>query len=201
MHLLVATGNRHKTDEIRSMLGPGWIVQDLKDHPQLPEPEETGLTFEENSAIKALSASRQLPGMLVLADDSGLEADALAGAPGVQSARYSGPDATDARNRQKLAGELQRLLQNGHQGPFTARFRCCMTLARNGEVLGVFDGAVEGVLLTTEEGEGGFGYDPLFVPAGYEHSFGVLPAEVKNQLSHRSLALAKVTAWLSNNLS
>jgi XTP/dITP diphosphohydrolase len=110
----------------------------------------------------------------------------------VTSARYAGAGAGDADNRAKLKGELRRRLENGVAEPFAGRFRCCMCLARDGMVLGTFDGAVEGRLLLQEQGAGGFGYDPLFVPDGFEQSFGVLPSEVKNTLSHRARALAKV---------
>ncbi len=198
--LFVATGNRHKTDEIRAMLGAGWVIDDLSTHPHLPQPEETGATFAENAAIKALAASRALPGMLVLSDDSGLEVDVLGGAPGVKSARYAGEGASDADNRKKLKGELDRLSRQGVAQPFTGRFRCCMCLAKNDASLGVFDGSVEGRLLLSEEGAGGFGYDPLFVPDGFKNSFGVLPAETKNSLSHRARALAKVAAWLASTM-
>ncbi|HEY2573093.1 MAG TPA: non-canonical purine NTP pyrophosphatase [Verrucomicrobiaceae bacterium] len=197
--LLIATGNRHKTEEIRAMLGAGWIVEDLKDHPHLPQPEETGATFAENAAIKAVTASRALPGVLVLSDDSGLEVDVLGGAPGVTSARYAGAGASDADNRAKLKGELRRREESGVEEPFAGRFRCCMCLARDGAVLGTFDGAVEGKLLLQEEGSGGFGYDSLFLPDGFESSFGVLPLEVKNTLSHRARALAKVVNALGRD--
>jgi XTP/dITP diphosphohydrolase len=195
--LLVATGNPHKTEEISSMLGTGWTVEDLRIHPLLPQPEETGATFAENAAIKAMAASRAVPGVLVLSDDSGLEVDALGGAPGVTSARYAGEGASDADNREKLKGALRRLMQQGVAQPFTGRFRCCLCLAKDGTVLGEFDGSVEGRLLLNEEGAGGFGYDPLFVPDGFDNSFGVLPPETKNQLSHRAQALDKVVQWLA----
>lgn len=182
------------------MLGVGWLIEDLSSHPHLPQPEETGATFAENAAIKALAASWALPGMLVLSDDSGLEVDALGGAPGVTSARYAGVGASDADNRGKLKDELDRLSLQGAAQPYTGRFRCCMCLARDGVVLGAFDGAVEGRLLLNEEGAGGFGYDPLFVPDGFENSFGVLPSETKNQLSHRARALAKVAARLASTM-
>ncbi|MEZ0275304.1 MAG: RdgB/HAM1 family non-canonical purine NTP pyrophosphatase, partial [Roseimicrobium sp.] len=197
--LLISTGNRHKTDEIRSMLGAGWAVTDLTAHPEITAAEETGDTFEENAKLKALHLSAALPDLLVLSDDSGLEVDALGGAPGVYSARYAGVTATDADNREKLKLSLREKLAEGAGPPFTARFRCCMVLARGGESLGTFDGAVEGTLLLEEEGGGGFGYDPLFVPDGHNQSFGVLPSEVKNGLSHRARALAKVKAWLDNH--
>lgn len=190
--LLVATGNAHKTQEIAAILGSEWKVEDLRAHPQLSSPEENGTTFEANARIKAESASRELPGVLVLSDDSGLEVDALGGAPGVISARYAGPSATDADNRERVKRELA-----GRES--TARFRCCMVLARGGQTLGVFNGAVEGRILITEHGSGGFGYDPLFVPDGYTETFGVLPGAVKNQLSHRARALSQVTEWLKTN--
>jgi XTP/dITP diphosphohydrolase len=198
--LFVATGNAHKTAEIRSMLGEGYEVSDLSAHPHLPQPEESGSTFEENARIKALAASGALPDALVLSDDSGLEVDALDGAPGVTSARYAGPAATDGDNREKLKGALTELAlaagAGGGAQEFRGRFRCCMVLAQNGMVLEVFNGAVEGRLLLAEEGEGGFGYDPLFVPDGHSQSFGVLPAVVKNGLSHRARALGQVVEWL-----
>lgn len=199
--IVVATGNRHKTEEIRAMLGEGWKVEDLRDYPGLPAPEETGATFAANAEIKALALSRALPDALVLADDSGLEVDALDGAPGVVSARYAGRGASDADNRSKLKAGLRRLQNAGHPGKFTGRFRCCLCLAEKGNVLGLFDGAVEGRLLLEEEGQGGFGYDALFVPDGFGQSFGVLPAETKNSLSHRSRALSKMRDWLAANPS
>ncbi len=179
------------------MLGDAYDVSDMTAHPHLPLPEETGETFEANATIKALAASSALPDALVLSDDSGLEVDALGGAPGVISARYAGANATDSDNRRLLKEQLAQLAKQTETPLFNGRFRCCMVLAQNGRVLGVFDGAVEGCLLLAEDGGGGFGYDPLFVPEGYENSFGVLPLEVKNQLSHRSRALAKVVAWLA----
>lgn len=190
--LLVATGNAHKTQEIAAILGDGWQVEDLRAHPHLGSPEENGTTFEANARIKAEAASSELPGVLVLSDDSGLEVDALGGAPGVISARYAGPSATDADNRERVKRELA-----GRES--TARFRCCMVLACDGQTLGVFNGAVEGRIITSEQGGGGFGYDPLFVPDGYSDTFGVLPGEVKNQLSHRARALAQVVEWLRAN--
>jgi XTP/dITP diphosphohydrolase len=194
--LVVATGNSHKTGEIRSMLGTAWQVEDLKNHPHLPAPVEDGDTFEANARIKALAISQALPEALVLSDDSGLEVDVLGGAPGVWSARYAGEGATDADNRARLKRELATQIESGARPPFTGRFRCCMVLAKSGEVLGVFHGTVEGRLLLEEDGEGGFGYDALFVPDGHDRSFGILPSEIKNQLSHRARALAQLKDWL-----
>src|SRR5207249_3502741 len=112
----------------------------------------------ENARIKALSASRQLPG-LVLADDSGLEVDSLGEAPGILSARYAGAAATDETNRRKLLEELSKL---GRDAPRTARFRCALALARDSEVLAVFEGSISGEIVRQARGSGGFGYDPLF---------------------------------------
>jgi XTP/dITP diphosphohydrolase len=196
--LLIATKNAHKTAEIRAILGAPWIVTDLNDHRSAISPEETGATFAENATIKAAAASHTFPG-LVLADDSGLEVDALDGAPGVYSARYAGPGATDASNRAKL---LQELAADGARGKArSARFRCVLVLARDGVTLGNFEGTVEGVIINAERGEGGFGYDPLFVPAGHCKTFAQLPAEVKNRESHRARALAQALEFLRGGLT
>ena len=191
--LLIATKNAHKTQEFRALLASRFEVTDLCAHPGISAPEETGRTFAENAGIKALSASRQFAG-LVLADDSGLCVDALRGAPGVHSARYAGPSASDADNRAHLLSALAAFPE-AHQR--RARFQCALVLARDGQLLGVFQGAVEGVLLGREQGEGGFGYDSLFVPDGHQTSFGVLPPEVKNAVSHRSRALEAFGRWLA----
>jgi XTP/dITP diphosphohydrolase len=193
--LLVATSNAHKTAEIAAMIGAAWQVVDLRDYPALVSPEEDGDTFEANARIKAEAASLVLPDLLVLSDDSGLEVDALGKAPGVRSARYAGPQATDKDNRERVKLELRELGLNGSP----ARFRCCMVLAKAGQTLAVFSGAVEGNLRVEEQGDGGFGYDALFVPVGYDDTFGLLPGEVKNQLSHRARALAQVVDWLAKH--
>jgi len=192
MRLLIATKNANKTEEIRTILGSSWAVEDLTAHPEIESPEETGATFEENSAIKALAASRLFPGY-VLADDSGLEVDTLKGAPGVYSARYAGSGATDADNRARLLREVREF-------PATARFRCVICLAREGRVLGTFSGSVEGSIVESERGSGGFGYDSLFVPEGYSQTFGELPAETKNGLSHRARALAGAREFLIKSI-
>jgi XTP/dITP diphosphohydrolase len=191
--LLIATKNAHKTAEIRAML-PGWEVKDLTSDPR-PAPAETGATFHENAAIKALDAAQRSEG-LVLADDSGLEVDALGGAPGVRSARYAGEDASDADNRAKLLRELEAIGARGKAR--TARFRCSIALAWNGALIeaGPLEGCVEGIIVNEEKGDGGFGYDSLFVPDGFCETFGQLPAETKNRLSHRARALAKVAEFL-----
>ena len=193
--LLLATRNAHKTVEVRAILAPvGWTVSDLLSHPDWPEVEETGATFADNAALKALAASAWSPGIVVLADDSGLEVDALDGAPGVFSARYAGPGADDVANRRRLLAEVARI--GALESRIAARFRCHITLARNGTRVADFDGTVEGTLVPAERGTGGFGYDPLFVPEGYQQTFGELPAEVKNSLSHRARALTQAIAFL-----
>lgn len=196
--LLVATHNAHKTGEMRAILGSYFDeVTDLTSLADAVSPEETGKTFAENSAIKAVAASRARPGVLILADDSGLEVDALGGAPGVYSSRYSGESATDASNREKLLAEMAR--PEVASAPRTARFRCVLTIARDGGILGQFDGAVEGRIAPVESGTGGFGYDSLFIPEGYEASFGELSEQVKNGMSHRARALAKFREWLAGD--
>jgi len=193
--LLVATHNAHKTGEMRAILADHFDhVTDLTELPGMTPPEETGTTFAENSVIKALAASRAMPEAFVLADDSGLEVDALGGAPGVYSSRYSGEEATDASNRKKLLAELAR--PDRLSLPRTARFRCVVTIAKGGEVVAQFDGEVEGRIGEAESGSGGFGYDALFIPEGQERSFGELSEAVKNGMSHRARALAKFRDWL-----
>ncbi len=188
--LLVATGNSHKTDEIRTILGRDYEVSDLNSYPNLPAVEETGVTFLENATLKAVEISRQISG-LVLSDDSGLEVDALNGEPGVYSSRYAGKDGDDEANNTKLLAELDR-----RGGVRSARFRCVMVLAEDGKLLAHFEGAVEGSIISEKRGSGGFGYDPLFVPDGFEHTFAELGEEVKNKLSHRARAMTGVADWL-----
>jgi XTP/dITP diphosphohydrolase len=195
--IVLATHNRHKTGEFRELLGEGWAIEDMSSHPALPVPDETGSTFEENAAIKALAAAEALgPGVLVVADDSGLEVDALGGRPGVHSARYSGPGATDRANLDKVLAELVAAGVRGKAR--SARFRCVLVVARGRERLGVFHGTVEGVLAGEAKGEGGFGYDPAFIPAGECQTFGQLPPAVKHRLSHRARAVAQLGEWLAS---
>lgn len=189
--LLIATHNQHKTEEFRQILGEFLDVMSLSEVPHSEPPEETGVTFEQNASLKAVAASTQFKGW-VIADDSGLEVDALGGAPGVHSARYSGAQATDAGNRQKLLGQLGEVPVQDR----TARFRCVIAVARNGVVFETFSGSVEGVIIETERGAGGFGYDPLFVPRGYEETFAEMDPEEKNALSHRGRAAKQAVEWL-----
>ena len=186
--VVVATRNAHKVEEIRAIL-KGFEIRDLSVIENPPLVEETGTTFLANATLKALSISR-LTDDLVLSDDSGLEVDALDGDPGVYSSRYAGEEGNDTLNNAKLLRELEETSNR------QARFRCVMVLARQGEPLADFSGAVEGTILPDRQGEGGFGYDPLFVPDGFQESFAELGEEVKNSLSHRARALSQVAQWL-----
>src|SRR6188472_1945782 len=193
IELVAATRNRHKTREIQNILGPEFIVRDLADT-EVPEIRENGTSFEENAKLKALVASRQLPG-LVIADDSGLEVNDLGGAPGIYSARYAGANATTSEKIDKLLRELVRVRVTDHGR--RARFRCVVALARNGDLLGIFEGKIEGKISDTARGDSGFGYDPIFVPDGFEQTFGELPEEVKNTISHRAKAIRAVAEKLT----
>jgi len=189
IELVVATRNRHKAREIQQILGPEFNVRDLGAYPKVSEIREGGSSFEENAKLKALAASRQLPD-LVIADDSGLEVDALGGAPGIYSARYAGGNATERDKIDKLLSELARVrtTEDGRR----ARFRCVVALARNGNLIGTFEGLVEGRIAGEMRGDSGFGYDPIFIPEGLGQTFGELPTEVKNAISHRAKAICAV---------
>lgn len=188
--VLLSTRNQHKIREVGQILGSRFHVHDLSSLPGLPAVDETGGTFEENAGLKALAASEHFDGW-VIADDSGLEVDALQGEPGVHSARYAGPAANDALNNELL---LKNLLGTPPENR-SARFRCVIVIARAGRIMAAFDGFVEGRILTAPRGRGGFGYDPLFVPSGHDASFAELPPTIKNSISHRSRALDKMADW------
>lgn len=198
IRLLVATRNLHKTRELQQILGSDFTVADLRGHSEISEIAETGTSFEENAKLKALAVSRKSPG-LVIADDSGLEVDALGGAPGIYSARYAGTNATNTERIDKLLEELARVDATKEQRG--ARFRCVLALARNGEVLGIFEGIVEGQIADRPRGSHGFGYDPIFVPNGFQQTFGELEPAEKNQVSHRARALEKLRAFLNSRSS
>jgi XTP/dITP diphosphohydrolase len=184
MDLLLATDNQHKSREFRELLGREFKVSDLRSFPEIAMPEETGRTFEENAVLKAIAASTNRQS-LVIADDSGLEVDALGGAPGIYSARYAGENASDRNNVDKLLGELR-----DRNEKWPARFRCVIALARNGRLLGTFEGSVEGEVVDLPRGTNGFGYDPVFQPKGFEQTFAEMAAELKNKISHRAKAIA-----------
>jgi XTP/dITP diphosphohydrolase len=193
IELVVATRNRHKTREIQHILGPEFRVRDLGAHPEVSEIRESGTSFEENAKLKALAASRQLPA-LVIADDSGLEVDALGGAPGIYSARYAGANATERDKIDKLLRQLAPV--RAKKDRRRARFRCVVALARNGNLLGTFEGIVEGSIADAARGDSGFGYDPIFIAEGLEQTFGELPTEVKNTISHRAKAIRALAVRL-----
>ena len=190
--LLLATRNPHKTREFAEILGEYYVVRDLSDRTDLPAVEETGSTFAENAILKAVATSRQLPGVVV-ADDSGLEVDALNGAPGIYSARYAGAGATDEDNVAKLLAELRKYPGSR---PYLARFRCVLALAKEGNVLRTLEGVVEGTIVDAPRGSTGFGYDPVFQPMGLTQTFAeLLPAE-KNRISHRGRAIQSLRTAL-----
>jgi XTP/dITP diphosphohydrolase len=193
MQLIVATRNAHKTREIEQILKSELAVRDLTAYPEIPEITESGTSFRENAELKAIAVSRKLAG-LVIADDSGLEVEALEGAPGIHSARYAGANASD---KAKIAKLLSRLAKVGaKRDQRRARFRCVLAVARDGEVLATFEGAVEGKIAERPRGSHGFGYDPIFIPDGFEEAFAELPDEVKNNISHRAKAIRKLRAKL-----
>lgn len=189
--LVVATRNAHKTAEIRSMIGERFEVLDSNDFPETPKIEETGTTFLENARLKAEGISRVIDGW-VLSDDSGLEVDALGGAPGVWSSSYGGDEGNHVLNNARLLREMEGIEDR------RARFRCTMVLAKDGLEQAYFEGSVEGRIIDEPRGAQGFGYDPLFIPDGFEETFAELGEEVKNALSHRSRALAKVIHFLQH---
>lgn len=193
MDLLLATRNQHKTRELRQLLGESFDVIDLGAFPEIEMPNESGLTFAENATFKAVEISKAKD-PLVIADDSGLEVDALDGAPGIYSARYAGNNASDAENVEKLLRELRT--RNVAPEKRSARFRCVITLARNGKLLGTFEGVVEGNVVDPSRGTGGFGYDPVFQPIGFAQTFAEMPSDLKNKISHRAQAIAALRAGL-----
>jgi len=191
--LIIATRNSHKTSEIRAILGDRFEVVDATAFSDFPEIEETGQTFLENARLKAEGISRHVEGW-VLSDDSGLEVDALNGAPGVWSSSFGGEEGNHPKNNARLMEEM------AGQADRRARFRCTMVLARNGKEEAHFSGTVEGSIIPELRGTKGFGYDPLFIPEGYDETFAELGDAVKNSLSHRSRALAQAADFLKVNL-
>lgn len=194
MKLVVATTNPGKRKEIEVLLAPlGWEIVSLNEFSEYNPPQETGRTFCENAVIKARAAAMAL-GLPAVADDSGLEVDALAGRPGVYSARFAGPGATDEENNRLL---LARLADCPPHVPRTARFVCCLALAWPGGRVETFSGVVEGRVLEAPRGSSGFGYDPLFWSPELGKTFGEATPEEKNRVSHRRRALDRLVAYLA----
>lgn len=190
--LLVATSNRGKAREIAACLrGLPFRVLSLEDLGLRADCPERGATFERNARDKGIHYSRRT-GHLTLAEDSGLVIAGLEGNPGVRSARFSGPRATDEKNIRKAL----RLLKGLPPERRRARFVCVMALARDGKVLKVVRGRVRGTIAPAPRGGGGFGYDPIFYYHPLGKTFGEIPSEAKNKVSHRGRALARMTAFL-----
>lgn len=192
--LIIGSGNRDKARELATLLaGLPWEVKSLADFPAVPEPEETGATFEENALLKARYYSAALGGHACVADDSGLAVDALEGAPGIYSARYAGENCTYQDNNEKLLDALEAYAWHER----TARFVCCAAFHDPAGIEHTELGTVEGHISTEPFGENGFGYDPLFVPAGEERTFAEMSADEKHKISHRGRAFAQLRAWLA----
>ncbi|MDF2566091.1 MAG: Nucleoside-triphosphatase rdgB [Massilibacillus sp.] len=194
--LVIASKNKGKIKEIQAAFqNIGVKVISLSEFEEIPDAVEDGKTFEENALIKAHFYSN-LTGKACLADDSGLEVDALNGEPGVYSARYAGEDATDANNNSKLIKELQKVKAIGSK----ARFRCVLAFVdMNGENI-LCNGSCEGIILEKERGNGGFGYDPLFYIEELKKSMAEITVEEKNQISHRGAALRVMAEKLAEYL-
>lgn len=192
--LLIATGNRDKADEFRSLLPSSVEIVTLQDL-GIPSPPEEGGTFAENAVAKALQAAKTSR-LLTLADDSGLEVDALGGIPGVHSARYAGTPVSDARNREKLLAAMQAFPQPRQR---TARFRCIVALANSNSTVEIAEGVCHGSIGLAPRGAGGFGYDPVFVlPDG--RTMAELPLAEKNAISHRGQAYRHILPRLYREL-
>jgi XTP/dITP diphosphohydrolase len=187
LELILATRNAHKTREFKRILGPEFAVRDLFANPDVSAAVETGQSFQQNAILKSVSVSKELSG-LVIADDSGLEVDALGGTPGIYSARYAGESASARDNISKLLRELRG--RNISAEKRSARFRCVIALAQKGKVIGTFEGVVEGNIVDPPRGNGGFGYDPVFQPDGFAETFAEMAPELKNKISHRAKAIA-----------
>ncbi len=191
MKLVFATHNDHKLKEVQQLLPKNIELLSLKDIRCFDEIPETGDTLEQNAKIKADYVT-QTHGMDCFSDDTGLLVDALDGAPGVYSARYAGEQKNALDNMVKLLSEMEGTDDR------SAHFKTVVHLNWQGESF-TFDGTVEGQITTKPFGEGGFGYDPIFKPDGYDKTFGELPSKTKNAISHRGRAIQKLVAFLKKN--
>ena len=196
LELVIATRNRRKIEEIKRMLeGLQVTLYSIDDFPGCPEVEEDADTFEGNAAKKATAVARYV-GKLAMADDSGLEVDALNGAPGVWSARYAGADSDDRKNMEKLLSELRDVEEEKRY----ARFVCMIALAFPDGRSETFCGFAQGRIGKEPKGVSGFGYDPVFYPSGHNRTFAEMSPGEKDALSHRGKALAKLRSRLSSLL-
>jgi XTP/dITP diphosphohydrolase len=190
--LVLATKNRGKVAEIRGLLGlasqKNVEVLTLADLPTVKEPREDGKTFSENARIKAMHYAAAYR-VLCIADDSGLAVDALGGRPGVRSARYAGPQATDEENNAFLLDDLKP-----HPGPWKAAFVCVAVCALPGRVIAEATGRIAGEIVPVQRGDGGFGYDPVFLVGGTGKTMAELSTEEKNRISHRGQAVRQLIA-------
>jgi len=195
--LLLGTRNPGKVIEITNILAAsGWSFSSLQEFPDVGEAEENFVTFAENAIAKACFYS-SATGLSALADDSGLEVAALGGAPGVFSARYAGAHASDADRRALLLSELGKTGDSNRR----ARFVAVVAIATSaGEILNLSEGICEGTITFSPRGTGGFGYDPLFVPDGYDQTFAELPDAIKNLISHRARALLGTREFLTSGV-
>lgn len=189
--IVFATNNQHKLDEIRKITGGRLRILSLADIDCHEEIEETGSTLEENALIKA-GFVREKYGYDCFADDTGLEVEALDGAPGVYSSRYAGNGCNPADNMDKLLSALKGAENR------SAQFRTVIALVINGKEH-LFDGVIKGKIIEEKRGTTGFGYDPIFMPDGYDKTFAELGNEVKNSISHRALAMEKLVGFLLKN--
>ena len=198
-HILIATSNQGKLRDFAGAAAAFAIeVRSIPDFASLPVVPEDGLTFEENARKKAEGYSRHLPGEIVLADDSGLEVDALDGAPGVRSARYAAEEPQGVGSNSGDEANNARLLRELKQVPLekrTGRFVCVIAAARDGHTLEVFRGQAEGLILDQPRGANGFGYDPLFYFPSIKKTFAELTPEEKAQYSHRGAAFRQFLEW------
>lgn len=192
-YLLVATQNQGKLEELRQLLGDLPLeLRGLTDFPTVTEVPETGDSFIENASLKAAGYATQT-GLLTLADDSGLEVEALDGAPGIFSARYGAEGSSDANRTARLLSELSMIPAAAR----SARFVSAVAIANSkGQILNVSVGTCDGQIDFGARGSGGFGYDPVFIPSGYDKTFAELESVIKNQISHRARALSGTREFL-----
>ncbi len=191
-YIVAATHNAHKVEEFKELLkGQGAEIRSLLDYPGFAEVEETGTTFAENARLKSEAASKYCD-VPAFADDSGLEVEALNGEPGIYSARYA------ATNPERIAKLLKNL--EGQENR-KARFCCVISVAINGQEIASFPGYVYGVILEEPRGEGGFGYDPVFLPDGYTQTFAEMDPELKNKISHRAVACQAAIDFVEDEMS